>query len=62
MSRVGFHGKDQSEARKTGLDRVINARLKRALDSFQPAFFLGAPGPCLFTVNNIQNREKECLK
>ena len=24
MSRDGFYGKDQSEARKTGLDRVIN--------------------------------------
>ena len=45
MSRVGFYGKDQSEARKL-VWKESNAGLKRALDSVPKAsffFFLEAP-------------------
>ena len=40
MPRDGFYGGGQSEARKTGLDRVINARLKWVLDKWSCPLFV----------------------
>ena len=36
--------------------------VKAGLGLIPARFILEAPGPCLFMVKNIQNREKECLK